>query len=148
MNVPTHPALVHVPVVLYPVSAILRALAFYTTVRAPGMFQWAHYFNAAALIATIPTALTGYAQYKKTDPRNTEARKLVMYHIALNTIVSLIGLYNFISIRKSGTYVPTKLNVILGLVGVALLGYSGHIGGRLVFEHGIGQCRRGTQAVL
>ena len=142
-STPLHPALVHFPLVLYPLSAIMRALGYFELVSIPGTFQWAHYMNIAAILWTIPTAITGLAEYRNIPSTAADAHSTVTKHILLNTLVTAIGVYNWYSIRNQPGYQPSKLNVILGLVGVALIIGSGHLGGKLVYKHGLGVQRQG-----
>lgn len=142
---PLHPAVVHLPVVFYPLAAVLRFLGTQPSMaaRLPGLdsrslFAGAHYLNLAALATSIPAAITGYMEYRKIDPRETESRRLVHKHIALNTVVTLLGLLNFLALRNVTGFRPSGFHVIIGIIGALLLAYSGHIGGKLAFEHGIG----------
>lgn len=136
---PIHPALVHVPLVLFPVAAILRALSFYNIIDVVG-FAFAHYFNLVALLWAIPTALTGFAEYNVI--RDEETRKKAQQHMLLNMIVVGIGLYNWWSVKDNNYFIPLQTNVILGLISIVILFISGHLGGELVFKYGMGVKRQ------
>jgi len=140
-TVPIHPALVHLPLVLFPLSAILRAIGWYTSYNVPGTYQWSHYLNIAGLLSSIPTALTGFAEYKAI-PENSPAQATVQSHMLMNTVVVCIALYNWWSIKNSYDYVPSQTNVLLGLVGIAIIFFSGHLGGKLVYEYNLGVGRK------
>ena len=141
---PVHPALVHIPVVLYPLAALLRTLGTQTGlirgvqgIDSESLFATAHYINMAAILVTIPTAITGYMDYRKIPSTDTAALATVHKHIALNTVVSLIAIFNWLTLRSVPGFVPSTVHIVLGVIGVLLLGYSGHLGGELIFKHGI-----------
>jgi len=143
---PAHPAFVHLPIVLIPLAAGLKAgAALGVLPSAPGSWPWsaAHFVSLLALLSLIPTALTGAAEYirlPKGDPRLT---RKVQLHSGLNTVVALITLYLYVKCTTRANHIPTQGEVILGLFSVGILLVSGHVGGELVFEHGVGVKRQG-----
>lgn len=146
---PIHPSLVNGPLLLYPLSALARLLgtqpnliAKLSGLRAGNLFAGAHYLNILALLITIPAALTGYAEYKTIAASNGPAKATVNKHMALNVSVSLIGVYLWWSLRSSPFFEPQTHHVVLGLLAAALLIYSGRLGGKLVYEHGVGVKRQ------
>jgi uncharacterized membrane protein len=151
-NCPVHPALVNLPLALYPLSALIRWVATQPRLSdhlrgldVTSLNSVAHYLNIAALIVTVPTALTGLIEYRTIEKGNAEALSTVHKHILLNTVVTLIGVYNWWTLRTISDFAPTMTNVFLGLVGTILLWYSGHLGGKLVYKHGIGVRRQGDK---
>ena len=147
---PVHPALVNMPLALYPLSALLRLVgtlpevaSLFDGLDTGSFYAGAHYLNLAALLVTIPTAITGFVEYKTINKQNSEALSVVHKHIGLNLLVSSIGLFNFLALNSVPGFVPETIHVVLGIVGGLLLWYSGHLGGQLVYEHGIGVQRQG-----
>ena len=144
---PVHPAVVHFPVVLWPLSALMRFAGTQPKLRAnvPGLgsdasiFALAHHLNTAALLFSIPAVITGVRAYQTINPNDEAAHCTVRRHMILNSIVLLIGLYNFWSVRNAPGYRPSTKNVLLGLVAIALLFVSGHYGSKLAYTHGVGQ---------
>ena len=136
---PLHPALVHVPLVMYPLSYILLTLGFYNWSTIPSIFNWAYLFNTVALVATVPAALTGYAQYQTINKSRSDVVGVARKHMLLNTAVSAIAAYIWWSLKDSPNHVPKQIHVQLGWLAIVLLGISGHLGGKMAYQHGIGQ---------
>ncbi len=140
-----HPALVHIPLALIPLAAALRFLgsspkylAYLPNATPNSAYTAAHYVTLFALVSLLPTALTGYLDSKKIPEEKKPAKKLVGIHVVLITVVTLITLYNFWTLKGVNGFVPTKVNIYLGLLAVVVLMVSGHIGGKMVYCHGIG----------
>jgi uncharacterized membrane protein len=143
---PIHPALVHVPLVLIPTAAVLRAGAHFRYLPATSgawPLQAAHALTLVALLSMVPTALTGYFESRRIPERKRTAKKKVLQHAALNSAVGLITLYIFMKVRGRAGRGVTPVEVGLGLLSVALLFVSGHLGGELVYQHGLGVRRQG-----
>lgn len=141
---PIHPALVHFPIALVPLAALLRfvgssdkALSYLPNVLPETAFTGAHYMTLLALLSMIPTAITGYIEYQKVN--NVKVKKLAVYHMLLNTIVGFIVFYNFYTLKNEPGFTPTRTHLYLGLLAVVLLGVSGHIGGTMAYCHRAGQ---------
>jgi nitrite reductase/ring-hydroxylating ferredoxin subunit len=87
-----------------------------------------------ALIASVP----GFVDY--TDIRSDHpAKRTATAHMTLNLIV--VALYGInLGVRSSSLADPriSLLPLALSLVGIALLSVSGYLGGRLVYDDGIG----------
>ncbi|KAI8823456.1 uncharacterized protein EV422DRAFT_521104 [Fimicolochytrium jonesii] len=151
---PIHAALVHVPATLYPFAFAadiiglamekfpMTALRQYATSR--GLYAFSYYATAAALVATIPTAITGLAEYFAIDGvRNPAAQKTARWHSGLNVVASGIALFNFLAKRKAVDFQPYRFNVLLSGVGLAGIIASLYLGGHLVYKHGVGVRRMG-----
>ena len=146
---PIHPALVHLPLTLFPLAAFLRYAG--TTDIIPQFlnsspdffFKGAHYINALGLIASVPVAITGLVEYFNMKTQNIGAKRTVQKHMIVNTIVLLLSLYNFMSLRNSYDFTPSLNNLIVGLFVTMLITYSGHQGGKLVYRYGVGVQRQG-----
>jgi len=142
---PLHPLLVHLPIGLFALSLILDLA---TRFGQPDnrLVQGAAYAIGLGLLAGFAAAITGAADW--ADIRiDHPARRTANTHMLLNGLA--LGLYvlNFM-LRlltldaAAAPWVPLGLS----LLGMGLLSYSGYLGGRLVYEDGIGvgRHRRGT----
>ena len=137
---PLHPALVHLPTSLWP-----AALAFDVLDRAGyggGDFAHAAFYcialGLAAAVAAVPAGLADFSEIKPEKP----ARKLGYYHMALNGVATVLWVANLI-VRwpeENREAVPTS-GIVLSAVGTAILMVSGYLGGRMVYEYGIGVAR-------
>ncbi len=78
-NNPIHPALVHLPITLFPISALFRYLGTtniqtnFPAITPEFSFTAAHYINALGIICAVPTVITGYCEYKNMSKRNKNA---------------------------------------------------------------------------
>jgi len=141
---PLHPFLVHFPIGLFTLSLILDVAGqIWPTVA--GLEAAARYSMAAGVVTGLFAAVPGIVDY--TDIRRDHpARKVATAHMLLNLIV--LGLYavNF-GVRQSHLGTPSWLPLALSFIAFALLGVSGHLGGKLIFDDGIsvGRHRRKTR---
>src|SRR5438552_18074559 len=87
-----------------------------------------------ALIAAVP----GFVDY--TDIRSDHpGKRTATAHLTLNLIV--VALYGINLGVRSSSLADPRISIgalILSLVGIALLSASGYLGGRLVYDEGIG----------
>jgi nitrite reductase/ring-hydroxylating ferredoxin subunit/uncharacterized membrane protein len=123
---PLHPMLVHFPIGLFLLSLLLDLVrdSFYAMLL--GVIT--------ALIAAVP----GFVDY--TDIRSDHpAKRTATTHLTLNLIV--VALYGINLGVRSSLLVDPKIQMvplILSLIAIALLSVSGYLGGRLVYDDGIG----------
>jgi len=134
---PLHPMLVHFPIGLFILSLLLDlgSFAFRST---PNLVRDAFYAMLLGIIAALIAAVPGFVDY--TDIRSDHpGKRTATAHLTLNLIV--VGLYGINLGIRSSTLDAFKTPVgplILSLVGIALLSVSGYLGGRLVYDDGIG----------
>lgn len=143
---PAHPAFVHLPIVLIPLAAGIKAAAALGALPStPGSWPWsaAHFVSLLALLSLVPTALTGAAEYIRLNKSDAHITRKVQLHSGLNTVVAVITLYLYMKCSSRPGNIPTQGEVLLGVFSVGLLLVSGHLGGELVFEHGVGVQRQG-----
>jgi uncharacterized membrane protein len=146
---PMHPAFVHLPIVLIPLAAFIKAAAAVGFLPShPGSWPWsaAHFICGLAVASLVPTAVTGMAEYLRLDKRDQGATRKVQLHAALNYLVGAITVYCFVKASSRPDKLPTQSEIILGLVSAGILVVSGHLGGELVYEHGVGVQRQGKAA--
>lgn len=135
---PIHPALVHLPVALLPLSLLLDIASW--IFRSPDL----HLVRAAllAIIAGIVTGLLaaafGFVDYT-TIRRDHRARKTARQHMLLNVVsLTLFAVSAFLRRDDLDAAQSPILPLLLSIVAAGLLGYSGYLGGHLVYSDGIG----------
>lgn len=140
---PFHPAIVHLPVALYVISAIMMLVSWagFGGTNTSLLMLGSYWANIGAIIMTIPAALTGLAEYRNMKADNQPALDTVHRHIACNVIV--LGLSIWLWWIANPSAPPTNLRAILSLMILILISYSGHQGGRLAYEYGVGVQRQG-----
>lgn len=128
---PIHPMLVPFPIALWIFSLVcdvIHMLGF-------GGAVWkdmALYTMIGGLCGALLAAIPGYIDYRSiTDPT---VKRVGLWHMVINLcIVALFGLNILLRMVWEAESIP----VILSLIGVALLGLSGWLGGELVYVHGV-----------
>jgi len=134
---PLHPMLVHFPIGLFLLSLLLD-LASLAFPPVPDLVRDSFYAMLLGVITALIAAVPGFVDY--TDIRSDHpAKRTATSHLTLNLIV--VALYGINLGMRSSLLVDPKIQtvpLILSLVGVALLSVSGYLGGRLVYDEGIG----------
>jgi nitrite reductase/ring-hydroxylating ferredoxin subunit/uncharacterized membrane protein len=132
---PLHTALVHFPVGLFVLSLIIDLL---NVVLGDNVLMRAAYYTLAggtglALLVAIP-GLVDYFDIRADHP----AKKAATLHLVLNVVavtmfaVSLVLRANVLN--STATSIPA---LILSLIGVGLIGYSGYLGGGMIYNDGV-----------
>jgi len=134
---PLHPMLVHFPIGLFLLSLSfdLASLVFPSV---PDLVRDSFYAMLLGVITALIAAVPGFVDY--TDIRSDHpAKRTATVHLTLNLIV--VALYGINLGVRSSSLVDPKIQMvpmILSFIGVALLSVSGYLGGRLVYDDGIG----------
>lgn len=157
---PVHPATVHFPLgllltaygldVLDSVySAVPTAISTYlpSTLEIPRL---SYYALSAGLLASIPAIMSGGSQaYKmiakqgiyEADNKTIRPKvKMTISHALLNDAVVAISAYTWWCKRESSSlnYANEGWMVAASIVAGVLLTYSGHLGGTLTYNYGVG----------
>jgi uncharacterized membrane protein/nitrite reductase/ring-hydroxylating ferredoxin subunit len=144
---PLHSLLVHLPIGLFTLSLLFDVA---TRLLEPDnrLVQGAAYTMGLGLLAAFAAALTGAADWAELRTDHP-ARRIANTHMLLNLLA--VGLYvlNFV-LRLPALDAPAVpwLPFGLSLLGMGLLSYSGYLGGRLVYEDGIGVGRHRRPTAL
>lgn len=126
---PAHPIMVTVPIGAWVASSWFDLRGART-----GSDADAHAADTAlrlGVVAALPSAATGLAQYLDTDgaARRETAVHAALNNVALTLFVSSLGARK-LGLRRAGRRVSA--------VGLAVVGVSGYLGGDLSYRHGIG----------
>ena len=134
---PLHPMLVHFPIGLFLLSLSfdLASLVFPSV---PDLVRDSFYAMLLGVITALIAAVPGFVDY--TDIRSDHpAKRTATVHLTLNLIV--VALYGINLGVRSSSLVDPKIQtvpLILSFIAIALLSVSGYLGGRLVYDDGIG----------
>jgi uncharacterized membrane protein len=128
-----HPSVVHAPLALIPTAVVADVIALTTGDRAwekVGSRLWVA-GTASALFAGV-AGLAASQEVRLGEPR---ARDMVFLHGAGNAVVTLaaVGITTWRMRRE-----PTVASTVLGAVGVGLALYTATLGGKMVYDHGVG----------
>ncbi|HEX6917518.1 MAG TPA: DUF2231 domain-containing protein [Phycicoccus sp.] len=120
-----HPALTDVPIAAWTASTVIDVRGRRAERRAATAFE------ALGLLAAVPTALTGLAEWSRTAGAD---RRVGSAHAAVNTLA--LGLHAASwAARRSGRH---GLGVTTGLLGNAVVGVSAFLGGHLTTVRKVG----------
>jgi uncharacterized membrane protein len=137
---PLHPAVIHFPIALALVALLVELLA-----RVP---RWRALEPAAALLVTL-AALGAIAAVVTGDMAHDEAvvpagaHDLVEQHeelgeTAMWSLVGLAAARLLLGWRRRFSGALPWAYLVLAAAAAGLVAYNGHLGGRLVFDHGVG----------
>ncbi|WP_147375480.1 DUF2231 domain-containing protein [Jiangella rhizosphaerae] len=120
-----HPLLTDVPVGAW-TSAALLDLSGRSELRPAARF-----LVGAGLVAAVPTAVTGVAEWGRTEGGT---RRVGVIHAASNTTALVLYSGSFAA-RRAGRH---RLGVLLGLGGIAAASAGGFLGGHLAIARKVG----------
>jgi nitrite reductase/ring-hydroxylating ferredoxin subunit/uncharacterized membrane protein len=135
---PLHPALVHLPIALFPLSLVLD-LASWLSPR-PELHLVRSAFIviatgiATAVVAVIP-GVVDYASIRDDHPaKKTATLHMVLNFLAVGLFAAGLGLrYGSLDLTRTGA-----LPLLVSFIALGVLGYSGYLGGTLVYADGVG----------
>ena len=127
---PVHPILQAIPAAVLPASTTFDVLARLGDEE--GLSKAAHYSLIFGLVGAVGAAATGALDYFEIE--NRPVRRVALYHGLTN--VALVGRY-VLSILRREEHKADGRALALSVLGAALIGLSGYLGGKLVYEHGV-----------
>ena len=132
---PIHVMLVHFPIGLFVLSLILDLTSL--LIGIPNLLRASFYSMLVAEIAALIAAVPGFVDY--TDIRaDHPAKRTATAHMILNLIA--VGVYGIDLGVRSGALDQARvsgLELVLSLIGIALISVSGYLGGELIYADGI-----------
>lgn len=141
---PLHPILVHLPTGLWPAALVFDLIAVFGAGGEAGnrLVRISFYCIALGLLSALAAAPAGLADWWDIKP-NKPARKMGLYHMAINLSVTVLQVVNLLlrwgSINTATTIDPLPLT--LSVISVLALFVSGYLGGRMVYDQGISIAR-------
>lgn len=135
-----HPLFVHFPIALLMFSVACDILGkIFKKDSLENTGWWSLFFG---VIAIAVTAITGFLAGDSV-PHPEAAHELMENHELLQIIAGSVFLLMFIIRIINKTRLPQKtltfaLYLTIALAGVGILSYGAHLGGRLVYELGVG----------
>jgi uncharacterized membrane protein len=127
---PVHPILQAIPASMLPASTTFDVLARLGDEE--GLSEAAHYSLIFGLVGAVGAAATGALDYFEIE--NRPVRRTALYHGLTN--VALVGSY-VLSLLRRKDHKARGTALAFSVLGAALIGLSGYLGGKLVYEHGV-----------
>lgn len=143
---PLHPAVVHLPIALFPISSLLDLVSVAVTEPDAPLVSSAFICLLAGIVSALIAAVFGFVDY--TEIRDDHpGKKTATAHMILNLVA--VGIYSASAGLRYGTLDEPRVGLaplILSLIGLGLISYSGYLGGKMVYDDGIavGRHRRDT----
>lgn len=138
LRVPLHPAFVHLPIALFPLSLLLDAASWLIEGNNAGLARGAFTCIVAGLATGLLASVFGIVDY--TEIRDDHpAKKTATAHMVLNLVA--LGLFAAGAGLRYGNLDTERTDAIpllVSLAGLVVLGYSGYLGGHIVYSDGIG----------
>lgn len=137
MRSPLHPALVHLPVALFPLSVLLDLASWIWTRPEWQLVPAAFICLLAGIVTGLVAAVAGLVDYTEIRADHP-AKRTATLHMVLN--VAAIGLFALgagLRFGELGELRTPGVPLLVSLAGLAILSYSGYLGGHLVYNDGI-----------
>ena len=129
---PIHPMLVGIPIGLWVFSLVSDVVHAFG--GAPVWRDVAFYTMAGGIVGAVLAAIPGFVDYLGLrDPR---ARRLAQTHMVMNLVI--VALFVVDLWLRTWMSPDSRIPLTLSVIGVALLGISGWLGGEMVFVLGVG----------
>ena len=129
---PIHPMLIVFPIGLW-IFSLISDLIFILRQNV----LWndiAFYTMLGGLVGALLAAIPGFIDMFSSEDPTTG--KIAWNHMILNiTVVAVFGINLYLRmVLQPGVFLP----ILLSVIGVSLLGFSGWLGGELAYVHGVG----------
>jgi uncharacterized membrane protein len=136
---PNHPAFVHFPIALLCVALLLELLAAWR--RSPALAEVARVTLLLGTLGAVVAAATGLWGEPLTEGKPDSIERMSELHKNLGLVVAglavLLSAWRLVAPKSLTAW--RKGVYVLALAAVAaLVLYSGHLGGKLVYDHGVG----------
>lgn len=134
---PTHPAVVHFPLALYPATVLFDVLAL---TRGDGSLytHGAFILILAATAMAVVAMVTGFAELLDIRP-DARAWKLAITHMSVQlTAATVLIVSLLLRLGHVDDARPPLAAIILTVAGTLILFVGGWLGGRMVFQQGVG----------
>ena len=128
-----HPALVHFPVALLPVAIGADAAGVLTRTRE--LLVIGRWCIAAAAVSAGFAGLSGFIAQEEVNA-DPEAMKIMQTHRTLN--IGALGAMIGLAVARSKMRRPGLGYLLAGLATVVTVGVSAYLGGKMVYDHGVG----------
>ena len=136
---PIHPMLIPFPLALWTGGFLFDLLGKFS--KHPYHHQTAYYMIAVGCIFAVIAAIPGLIDLFGATAEGSEARRIGWTHAALNIAALLVFAYAVYTRHQVRNYINMP-GWIAELIGVAIIGVSGWLGGSLVYEHRVGVVER------
>jgi len=139
-----HPAIVHFPIALTIVGALV-ALA-YLFLRRDWLRWFAPILLSLALMGAVAAYFTGQAAEDRAEAAGVPEAAIEQHEETGLWAMGLIGLACFLSWATHAKRRGEWIAALVAIAAAGLVGWNGHLGGKLVFIHGAGRVQTSQPA--
>jgi len=140
---PFHPILVTVPIGAWVASLVFDIVAL-ASADGSAFATGATLLVAIGVIGALVAAVFGLLDLSVIKP-GTTARSTALTHMTINLGVTALFIAGFLVRVVPGADEPSVAGLVLSVVGLAALGVSGWLGGKLAYRYGVRVADEGTQ---
>ncbi|MFK4834532.1 DUF2231 domain-containing protein [Microbacterium sp. ZW T2_14] len=141
---PFHPILVTIPIGAWVASLVFDIIGLVSDDPAPYV-QGAWILIVIGLIGAVLAAIWGFLDFSQLA-RGTAARRTATIHMVLNLSVTVLFVINLLVRLSADDHDEVSIiGFILSIVGLAALGVSGWLGGKLAYHYGVRVADERTQ---
>ena len=141
---PFHPILVTVPIGSWVASVVFDIIAFAAEDPTPFVVA-ARILILIGIVGAVLAAVWGFLDYLQLAA-GTAARRTATIHMILNLGVTVLFVINLLVRMAQDDDEASVIGFVLSLVGLAALGASGWLGGKLAYRYGVRVADERTQA--
>lgn len=128
-----HPMLVHFPLALLPLSVGADALGRATSNDA--LLAFGKTAACGAAVGALASAATGLIAGEEVNVEG-ESMDMLITHRNLNVVATMVA--SGMAVWRFGRRTPSAGYLAIGAVGIGVVAYSAYLGGKLVYEIGVG----------
>jgi len=135
---PLHPMFITIPVGLWVFSLVCDGISF--VVQDPGIWHLvAFYCIAGGLVGALIAAVPGLIDLSSiNDPH---IKRIALWHMGINfAVITFFAISTGLRVSEEP---PPFIAIVLSLIGVVLLGFSGWLGAEMVHVHRVGVLEHG-----
>jgi uncharacterized membrane protein len=141
---PFHPILVTIPIGTWVASLVFDLIGLAATDPRPFVLG-ARVLIAIGVIGAVLAAVLGFLDFLGISP-DTPAKRTAYLHMGLNLAAVVLFAINFFIRAEADPIVVSVAGVILSVLGLAIVGASGWLGGKLAYRYGVRVADERTQA--
>ena len=141
---PFHPILVTIPIGSWVASIVFDLIAFVAEDPTPYVVA-ARILILIGIVGAVLAAVWGFLDYLQLAA-GTPARRTATIHMILNLGVTVLFVINLLVRLAQDDDEPSVIGFVLSLLGLAALGVSGWLGGKLAYRYGVRVADERTQA--
>lgn len=141
-GLPLHPGLVHFPIALAVVGALAEIA--YLVIRRPWLKLYGPILLTLALLGGGAAYFSGQAAEDPAEHQGVPEKAIGAHEQSCIIALSAVALAALLSWATRPKGKGLQLAAVVAVAGAALMLYTGHLGGRLVFLHGAGRVEQGA----